>query len=81
MEDLTGRFLDSYDPQHERIAVEQYPHYFPGPIIISCADSKKYIIEGQQRLTSLTRFLIYLRQLQIGRGDAVKMDEMISSKK
>jgi uncharacterized protein with ParB-like and HNH nuclease domain len=60
LEDLERRFLESYDESHERFQVEKYAHYFIGDIIISSEDDKKFIIDGQQRLTSLTLLLIYI---------------------
>lgn len=62
VEDLTGKFLESYDPAHERTEVEKYGHYFLGSIIISDRDGRKFIIDGQQRLTSLTLLLIFLHR-------------------
>lgn len=62
IEDLTAKFLESYEPEDERGAVEQYGHYFLGSIIISDRDGQKFIIDGQQRLTSLTLLLIYLHR-------------------
>lgn len=65
VDDLTSKFLESYEPGHERSAVENYGHYFLGSVIISDRDGQKFIIDGQQRLTSLTLLLIYLhRNLQ-----------------
>jgi uncharacterized protein with ParB-like and HNH nuclease domain len=65
LEDLTAKFLESYEEGDERSAVENYGHYFLGSIIISDRDGQKFIIDGQQRLTSLTLLLIYLhRQLE-----------------
>ena len=64
IEDLAEKFLESHEPGNERSAVEQYGHYFLGSIIISDKDGHKFIIDGQQRLTSLTLLLIYIyRQL------------------
>ena len=60
IEDLTGKFLESHEAGNERSAVEHYGHYFLGSIIISDRDGQKFIIDGQQRLTSLTLILIYL---------------------
>ena len=60
IDDLSTKFLQSYDPKHERSAVETYGHYFLGSIIISDKDGRKFIIDGQQRLTSLTLLLTYL---------------------
>ena len=56
IEDLTEKFLASYDRTQDRSMVETYGHYFLGSIVISHKDGKSYIIDGQQRLTSLTLF-------------------------
>jgi hypothetical protein len=63
LDDLAVKFLESYDPSHERSAVTDYGHYFLGSIIISDKDGQKFIIDGQQRLTTLTLLLIYVRHL------------------
>lgn len=81
VDDLTGKFLEEYDPSHARNKVADYPHYFLGSIIISKKDSANYIVDGQQRLTSLTLLLILLRTLQQGRADQVNVDELIVSEK
>jgi hypothetical protein len=60
IDDLSTKFLQSYTPKDERSAVETYAHYFLGSIIISDKEGRKFIIDGQQRLTSLTLLLIYL---------------------
>ena len=60
IEDLAEQFSDHHDHNHERSEVEKYGHYFLGSIIISDKDSKKFIIDGQQRITTLTLLLTYL---------------------
>ncbi|HLH76784.1 MAG TPA: DUF262 domain-containing protein, partial [Candidatus Binataceae bacterium] len=60
LEDLAGKFLESYEEGHERSAVAEYGHYFLGSVIISDKDGRKFIIDGQQRLTTLTLLLIHL---------------------
>lgn len=77
--DLTTAFLDEYQPQHERKDVASYGHYFLGSIVISHAEEKKQIVDGQQRLTSLTLLLIYLHNIQKNRPDAVSVEKMIFS--
>ena len=62
--DLVTKFLEDYDDSHERKKVADYPHYFLGSIIISKKESANYIVDGQQRLTSLSLFLILLHNLQ-----------------
>lgn len=81
IEDLTGEFLDDFDPKHGRKAVAGYGHYFLGSIIISDKEGDRYIIDGQQRLTTLTLLLIYLHRRQAGIVGAVKLDELIFSEK
>lgn len=61
--DLADKFLESYEDAHERTAVADYGHYFLGSIIISDRDGHKFIIDGQQRLTSLTLLLIHLHRM------------------
>ena len=64
IDDLSEKFLDDHEAGNARSAVENYGHYFLGSIIISDKDGHKYIIDGQQRLTSLTLLLIHIyRQL------------------
>ncbi|HUY78372.1 MAG TPA: DUF262 domain-containing protein [Ktedonobacterales bacterium] len=79
VEDITTQFLDDYEPQHERHAVKSYGHYFLGSIIISEKDERKFIVDGQQRLTTLTLLLIYLHNQQRSRPDASSVGEMIFS--
>ncbi|MYF98973.1 DUF262 domain-containing protein, partial [Candidatus Poribacteria bacterium] len=60
IEDLVEKFRNDYQPDDPRSAVENYGHYFLGSIIISDRDGHKFIIDGQQRLTTLTLLLIYI---------------------
>jgi len=60
LDDLAAKFLESHEETNERSAVAEYGHYFLGSIIISDKDGQKFIIDGQQRLTTLTLLLIYL---------------------
>lgn len=79
--DLTRKFLELYEPGHARKDVAAYPGYYLGSIIVSQKGSQPFIVDGQQRLTSLTLFLTYLRRLQHGRDDAVDIDQLIFSEK
>ena len=81
IEDLSTKFLQSYDPKHERSAVESYGHYFLGSIIISDKDGHKFIIDGQQRLTSLTLLLIYLYHRLSDADHKGQIAELIFSQK
>jgi hypothetical protein len=79
LNDLSEKFLEEYQPVHPRKKVADYPHYFLGSIIISRKESTGFIVDGQQRLTSLTLLLILLRNLQKDRADKVIVDELIFS--
>lgn len=81
IDDLSSKFLEEYNPSHPRTKVADYPHYFLGSIIISKKDSIAYIVDGQQRLTSLTLLLILLRNLQKDQDAKVNVDELIFSEK
>jgi len=81
LDDLTGKFLDSYEPSHHRGEVEDYDHYFLGSIVISHKRKQKFIVDGQQRLTTLTLLLIHLNRLQKDHGNRVDVRNLIYSEK
>ena len=81
IDDLSNKFLEDYREGHPREKVESYGHYFLGSIIISRKD-KNYIVDGQQRLTSLTLLLIYLNNLKKYDPDNIKnIDDLIYSER
>jgi len=59
LDDLAGRSLEGHKASNDRTVVQGYGHYFLGSIIISQKSNKNFIIDGQQRLTTLTLLLIY----------------------
>ncbi|MBN8656042.1 MAG: DUF262 domain-containing protein [Anaerolineae bacterium] len=61
LDDLSTKFLESHEEGNDRTSVAEYGHYFLGSIIISDKDGQKFIIDGQQRLTTLTLLLIFLQ--------------------
>lgn len=77
--DLTSSFLNEYTPCDKREQGENYNNYFLGSFVVSIKDGKRSIIDGQQRLTSLTLFLIYLHNLQKKSGQQEKIESMIFS--
>ncbi len=79
--DLSGTFLEEYEPGLSRTKVADFPHYFLGSIIISQKGSESFVVDGQQRLTSLTLLLMLLRNLQGDRPDAVNIDDLIFSER
>lgn len=81
IDDLVGTFLQDYRSEHERSRVEGYGRYFLGSIIISDKNGQHFIVDGQQRLTSLTLLLIHLRHLQKDLPAKVAIDDLIFSEK
>jgi len=79
LEDLTEKFLEDYRKEHSSIAVKSYGRYFLGSIIISKKDDTSYIVDGQQRLTSLTLLLLFLRNQQQQAPRQVAIDNLIYS--
>ncbi|MDD2585753.1 MAG: DUF262 domain-containing protein [Syntrophomonadaceae bacterium] len=83
IEDLTSTFLKSYNQQHKRPEVSNYQSYYLGPVVFSVNSEtgKKSIIDGQQRITSITLLLIYLNHLQKESEQKVSISELIFSEK
>lgn len=83
IEDLTTSFLKSYNPNHSRTEVAGYQSYYLGPVVFSINPDtgKKSIIDGQQRITSLTLLLIYLNHLQAESKQKVSITDLIFSEK
>jgi uncharacterized protein with ParB-like and HNH nuclease domain len=79
--DLTSTFLDAYSSGDSRTSVEHYNKYYLGPFVVSSKDGMKSIIDGQQRLTSLTLFLIYLNNLQKSLGGTESIEPLVFSEK
>lgn len=52
--DLTNAFLNEYKESDDRKEGENYNNYYLGPFVVSEKDGQRSIIDGQQRLTSLT---------------------------
>lgn len=79
IDDLANEFFEYFQEGDSIQDVEKYGDYFLGPIILT---NDNAIIDGQQRLSSLTLLLIYLNNLQNGsKGDKVNVDNLIYSEK
>lgn len=79
--DLVDQFLQSHRPENPRRAVATYGNYFLGSIILSERDGSLFIVDGQQRLTTITLLLILLHRTQGPRPDRVPLEELIFSEK
>jgi uncharacterized protein with ParB-like and HNH nuclease domain len=79
--DLTSKFFADYKPEHETKDVSGYDSYFLGSIIVSLRSGVNFLIDGQQRTTSLTLLLIYLyhRLAAIKSNAKTKLESLIFS--
>jgi uncharacterized protein with ParB-like and HNH nuclease domain len=68
LSDLQTKFFRHYKPDDETPAVSSYGEYFLGSIIVNKRNGKNYLIDGQQRVTSLTLLLICLYRAAKARG-------------
>ena len=79
LDDLAERFKASHVEGNPRSAVRDYSHYFLGSVILSERDGDRYIIDGQQRLTTLTLLLMYLRRHLTDDDQRAQVAELIFS--
>ena len=78
VEDLTGVFARNYKEAHARTDVERYEQYFMGPIIVSEGEQQhRYIVDGQQRLASLTLILIALNNSDAEGSETPALEHLI----
>ena len=73
IDDLTSEFLEYYNPGDTRPMVLDYGTYFMGSIVL--AGRENAIIDGQQRLSSLTLLLIYLNNRLRSNGQKYNLIE------
>ena len=69
LSDLQGKFISAYKPGDLTTKVSDYSEYFLGSIIVSKRNGKNYLIDGQQRVTSLTLLLICLYRIAKERSE------------
>ncbi|GAA2170540.1 MULTISPECIES: DUF262 domain-containing protein [Glycomyces] len=66
--DLHAKFTTFYRDGDAPKAASEYGDYFLGSIIVTKRSNKSYLVDGQQRVTSLTLLLIYLYREAQRRG-------------
>lgn len=79
IDDLATTFLDEYDEQDARKQVASYRPYFLGPIVTSSVGGTLFLVDGQQRLTSLTLLLIHLTHLSRNVDGAENLTPLVYS--
>ena len=81
IKDLWDNFSNNYKEGDDREEdVPGYDHYYLGSVVVSKKSGKKIVIDGQQRLTSLTLLLIYIRN-QLNNKEKEPLHDLILSQK
>nr|WSY55710.1 DUF262 domain-containing protein [Streptomyces sp. NBC_00886] len=76
LHDLKRRFLHSWDAQDTREAVGHYTPYFLGPYVFYQNDGISYLVDGQQRVTTLHLLLIHLQRLLVDQEHQTEADQL-----
>lgn len=76
IDDLTTAFFLNYSKDHTQRDVRYYDEYFLGPVILT---NEGAIIDGQQRLSTITLLLIFLNHLQNKSDNQVNITSLIFS--
>lgn len=67
--DLARSFLSNYRDGHPRSKGAEYNPYFLGPIVTYTTAGLSYLVDGQQRVTTLSLLLMFLRQISDVKDD------------
>jgi hypothetical protein len=84
IEDLRKKFMGNWRFEHDREEVARYQPYFLGPYVYHEAAPVTYVVDGQQRITTLHLMLIYVRELLRAQDldeQATKLSSLIQSHK
>ena len=65
MEDLYRRFSVEWDARHDRTEASRYKPYFLGPYVYFQDGETTYLVDGQQRVSTLHMLLILIRNLLV----------------
>ena len=80
LDDLERRFSLHWNPLHDRTQISGYVPYFLGPFVYFEAEGITYLVDGQQRITTLHLLLIHLRRLLLQQDcvpDANRLEGLI----
>jgi hypothetical protein len=80
LSDLHQRFAAAWQPAHGARRAHRYPPYFLGSIVYYEDDGTTYVVDGQQRITTLHLLLIHLYRLlkeQEATGEARHLEALI----
>jgi Protein of unknown function DUF262 len=82
VDDLYRRFSAEWDVRHDRRNTSRYKPYFLGPYVYFQDGDTTYLVDGQQRVSTLHLLLILIRNLlleQDALGEARQLETLICS--
>ena len=82
VEDLRRRFCAEWEAVHDRRDASRYKPYFLGPYVYFQDGDITYLVDGQQRVTTLHLLLILIRNLLVDQdalGEARQLETLICS--
>ncbi|GAA1606923.1 DUF262 domain-containing protein [Kribbella hippodromi] len=84
IDDLRAKFMTNWSLEHDREDVSRYSPYFLGPYVYHEDAHITFLVDGQQRITTLHLMLVYLRELLLAQdleGEAAHLSSLIQSRK
>lgn len=63
VQDLVRSFNSDYETHHSRRDVASYRPYFLGPVVTFSKEATRFLVDGQQRMTSLSLLMIHISSL------------------
>ena len=81
LEDLTRSFLNQFEKSHSRIQVATYRPYFLGPIVTHVTSEKIFLVDGQQRMTTVSLLLLNLSRVTPDDDQASELKKLVYSSK
>ena len=63
IQDLYRSFSFDFDESHSRTDVANYRPYFLGPVVTFLKDGVRFLVDGQQRMTSLSLLMMHISTL------------------
>jgi uncharacterized protein with ParB-like and HNH nuclease domain len=63
LQDLYRSFIFDFDESHSRTDVANYRPYFLGPVVTFLRDGVRFLVDGQQRMTSLSLLMMHISTL------------------
>lgn len=79
LNDLTNKFSSEFEDEYELKDIDSSRGYFLGPIVTGKINGHRSLVDGQQRLTTLTLLLIYLDNLWKNEDKSEDLSHLIFS--